>query len=95
MVLLTFSPARLLPHSYSEILAETWLYKKIYKTEMKFWAVLGRRGCREKTLQTAISMQLFEVVFSTFCGQKHNLNLFFKYFSIRTKKLHNKKLSNI
>ena len=25
-----------------------WLYKRIYKTEMKFWAVLGSRGCREK-----------------------------------------------
>ena len=25
-----------------------WLYKIIYKTEMKFWAVLGSRGCREK-----------------------------------------------
>jgi hypothetical protein len=22
--------------------------KRIYKTEMKFWAVLGSRGCREK-----------------------------------------------
>ena len=43
-----------------------WLYKIIYKTEMKFWAVLGSWGCREKNLPTAISMQLFEVVFSTF-----------------------------
>ena len=25
-----------------------WLYKIIYRTEMKFWAVLGSRGCREK-----------------------------------------------
>ena len=45
--------------------SQRWLEKKIYKTEMKFWAVLGRRGCREKT---AISKQLFEVVFSTFVG---------------------------
>ena len=37
---------------------------------MKFWAVLGRQGCREKKLPTAMSMQLFGVVFSTFCGQK-------------------------
>ena len=37
---------------------------------MKFWAVLGSQGCREKKLPTAISMQLFWVVFSTFCGQK-------------------------
>ena len=47
-----------------------WLDRRIYKMEMKFWAVLGKRGCREKKLQTAISMQLFEVVFSTFCVQK-------------------------
>ena len=42
---------------------------------MKFWAVLGSPGCREKKLPTAISMQLFGVVFSTFCGQ--NFFLFF------------------
>jgi hypothetical protein len=49
---------------------QRWLDKRIYKTEMKFWAVLGSRGCREKNLPTAISMQFFGVVFSTFCGQK-------------------------
>ena len=38
---------------------------------MMFWAILGRQGCREKNLLTAISMQLFEVVFSTFGGQKN------------------------
>jgi hypothetical protein len=43
---------------------------------MRIWAVLGRRGCREKNLPTAISMQLFEVVFSTFCGQKKYLKFF-------------------
>jgi hypothetical protein len=52
------------------------LYKRIYKTEIKFWAVLGSRGCREKKLPTAISMQLFGVVFSTFLGQKKDLNFF-------------------
>ena len=25
-----------------------WLYKRIYKMEMKFWAVLGSRGYRDK-----------------------------------------------
>jgi hypothetical protein len=62
---------------------------------MKFWAVLGSRGRREKKLPTAISMQFFEVVFSTFCGQKNVFKFEKKYLSIRTKKLHNKKLSNI
>jgi hypothetical protein len=33
---------------------------------MKFWTVLGSRGCREKKVTNAISMQLFEVFFSTF-----------------------------
>ena len=50
---------------------QRWLDKRIYKTEMKFWAVLGSGGCREKNLPTAISMQLFGVVFSTFCGQEN------------------------
>jgi hypothetical protein len=36
---------------------------------MKFWAVSGSRGCRGKKLPTATSKQLFEVVFSTLCGQ--------------------------
>ena len=55
---------------------QRWLDKRIYTTETKFWAVLGSRGCREKNLLTAISMQLFEVVLSTFCGQKN----IFKHF---------------
>jgi hypothetical protein len=55
---------------------QRWLDKIIYNTEMKFWAVLGSRGCREKNLPTAISKQLFQVVFSTFCGQKKFLNIF-------------------
>ena len=55
---------------------QRWLDKRIYKTEMKFGAVLGSWGCREKKLPTAISKQLFQVVFSTFCGQ----NKFLKNF---------------
>jgi hypothetical protein len=43
---------------------------------MKFWAVLGSWCCREKKLPTAISMQLFGVVFSTFSGQKKNYYYF-------------------
>ena len=61
---------------------------------MKFWAVLGRRGCREKKLPTAMSMQLFGVVFSTFCGQKE-LKIFKKYLSIRIEKLLNTKLRKL
>ena len=57
---------------------------------MKFWTMLGSWGCKEKKMPTAIGMQLFEVIFSNFCEQKNIFN-----FSIRTKKLHNVKLSNI
>ena len=39
---------------------QRWLYKRIYKAKMKFWAVF-------------IIMQLFGVVFSTFCRQNKNL----------------------
>ena len=55
-----------------------WMDRKIYKTEMKFWAVLGQSGLqRKKTLPTAIIMQLFfGVVFSTFCAQKKIKNFF-------------------
>ena len=40
------------------------LNKRIYKTKMKFWAVLGSRGCREKKNPTVMSMQLFGVSFN-------------------------------
>ena len=49
---------------------QRWLDKRIYKTEMKLWSVLGSRGCREKNLPTAISMQLLGVVFQLFVGKK-------------------------
>ena len=38
--------------------------------DIQFWAVLGRRGCREKKRVWADYEQLFGVIFSTFCGQK-------------------------
>ena len=38
-----------------------WLNKIIYETETKFWAVLG--SLQRKNLPSAISMQLFGVVF--------------------------------
>ena len=63
------------------------LDKSIYRMEMKFCAVLGTEGYWEKKLPTAISMQLFGVFFSTFCGQKNIFKLKKKDFSIRT--LHN------
>ena len=57
---------------------QRWLDRRIYKTEMKLWAVLGSRGCREEKLPTAISIQFFGVVFSTFSGQFYFFFWFFK-----------------
>ena len=51
---------------------------------MKFWAVLGGQGSRDKKIPTAISMQLFEVDFSTFCGQK---NIFISFKNILASEL--------
>ena len=69
---------------------QRWLDKRFYKT--KFWAVLGSQGYR-KNFPTAISLQLFGMVFSTFCGQK---DIFLKkYCRVRTKKLHGIKLRKI
>ena len=70
------------------------LDKRIYKTEIKFWAILGCQGCREKTLPTAISMQLFGVVFYCFEGQ-FLFYFFLEYPSIRTEKLHSIKAKKI
>ena len=53
---------------------QRWLDKRIYKTELKFWAV---RGCREKKkLPTAISKQLFDVVFLNFLWAKKIFKVF-------------------
>jgi hypothetical protein len=54
-----------------ETLAEMIIDKRIYKTEMKFWTVLGSQGCREIKLPTAISMQLLGWFFQLFVGKKH------------------------
>ena len=46
------------------------------------WAVLGSRGCREKKIQTAISMQLLRPVFYVFMGIFF-LKLFFALENIK------------
>ena len=46
------------------------LNTRIYKTNYQFWAVLSSWGCREKKLQTAISMQLLRSVFYVFIVKK-------------------------
>ena len=46
-----------------------------------FWAVGA--AAEKKNLLTAISMQLFGVVFSTFCGQKKILKIFFAHNKLK------------
>ena len=53
------------------------------------WAVKGKFLKRPNF---CLSMLLFGVVFSTFCGQKNNFSIFFFFFSVRVQKLLNKKL---
>ena len=62
---------------------QRWFDKRIYKTEMKFWTVLGSRGCREKKLPIAVC-NLLGCFFFNFLWAKKNLIFFFKYFNIRT-----------
>ena len=47
---------------------QRWLDKSIYKTEMKFWAVLGNQGCREKKTPNCHK-------YATFCGGFFNFLL--------------------
>jgi hypothetical protein len=49
---------------------QRWLDKRIYKTEMKFWAVLGSRGCREKTANYHKYATFWFFFFYVFKGKK-------------------------
>ena len=69
---------------------------RIYKTDTQFLAALGSWGRREKKkLQTAIIMLLLRSVFLCVHGQKSFIFIFFKYCSVRTKKLHKMKVRKI
>ena len=67
----------------------------ILEHELFCLGCLGCPGSKEKKVDLSFSEQLLRVVFSTFCWQKDIFKFFKKCFSIRTKKLHNKKPSNI
>ena len=64
------SDNRFILQGQSQRSCQRWLDKRIYKTELKFSAVLGSRGCREKKRVCADYEQLFLGGVSTFCGQK-------------------------
>ena len=51
--------------------------------ENDVWAVLGSRGCREKKSKLLLLRSVFYVLIGK------NKYIFFKYCSVRTKKLHN------
>jgi hypothetical protein len=58
-----------------------------FKTEMKFWAVLGSQGCREKKTPTCHKYATFWDGFFNFLWAKKDLKLKKKPFSISTKKV--------
>ena len=74
---------------------QRWLDKVIYKTEMKFWAVLGSQGCREKNTPNCYKYATFWGGFFIFLWAKKSLEFKKKYFSIRTEKLHSIKTKKI
>ena len=61
---------------------------RISKTNYQLWAVLGSRVCREKRNPSCHKCATFEVSIFIFSWSKNFLKLFWKYFSILTKKLH-------
>ena len=60
--------------------------------KMRFGLVLGRLAILKKKWGADYE-QLLRVVFLCFQGQKKMLNFFEKYCSVRTKKLHKKRLN--
>ena len=54
--------------STRDLSRDDWIKKFIKRKRVLGW--FGQSGLQRKKLPTAISMQLFAVVFSTFCGQK-------------------------
>ena len=55
----------------------------VNRPHFSVWAVWAVRVVRKKKEDLRNSDQRLSVIFSTFCGQKNNLELFKKYFSIR------------
>ena len=73
---------------------QRWLDKIVYKTEMKFWAVLGRQDCEEKKkIPNCHKYAAFWAVFFIFLWAKENLKFFKKYCSVSTEKLHKRSIN--
>ena len=70
-----------------------WLYKMIYKIEMKFQAVMfWAVGAAENKTPNCHKYATFWVVLLMFSRSKDH---FFKYPSVRIEKLHNRSKKNI
>ena len=62
--------------SGDHILENICVLRHIFNMNFQSWTVLGSQGCKEKKIQTAISMLLLRPVFLCFQGQKIILNIF-------------------
>ena len=71
-------PFSTLPITHCVHYNQRWLYRKIYKREMEFWAVLGRRGCRQQKLNCH-KYATFWGGFFNFLGQKKIIRFSFKF----------------
>ena len=71
---------------------QRWLDNRIYKTEMKFWAVLGSQAAEKKIPNCHMYAPLWGG-FLCFQGQK--IFFFWKYPSVPTRNLHDVKLNKI
>ena len=60
---------------------QRWLDERIYKTEIKFWAVLGSRGCREKKPPNCHKYATFGGgVFNFFCTKRNRFRKILKIY---------------
>ena len=59
---------------------QRWLDKRIYKTEMRFWAVLGSRGCREKKFPKCHKYATFWGGFFNFLWARKHFQISLKIF---------------
>ena len=63
-------------HAHRDIVQDKRLLDtRIYKRGIQFLAVLGSQYCREKKIQTAISMLLLRSVFNVFMAKKMIKNI--------------------
>ena len=65
------------------------MYKRIYETDLKFWAVVGSQGCREKKTPHCHKYATFWGGFLMFSRSKNIPIYFLNTLASAIKKLHN------